>query len=260
MEACESGSMFQTLPNTTVIYATTAADPDESSWGTYCPPEDVINGTEVGTCLGDLYSVNWMENTESSLIMFETIKTQYDVVKTLTNLSHVSEYGTKSFDKDPIGDFQGNGNQSDFDTVWRNWDDYNPPKISMDSRDVKYAYLKRQAEKLGTPEAIAALQKETDEIRFQDNYFKTLSEATVGRVYELGKEESLRETMRKYDGIDFPCLKSAISTYENTCTSLGEYGLKYARVFVNLCNSEFKQDLLVLIPQVCHEVMYSFSE
>lgn len=65
MEACESGSMFVNLPKDINIYATSAANAHESSWGTYCPPNDFINGKAMGTCLGDLYSVNWMEDTES---------------------------------------------------------------------------------------------------------------------------------------------------------------------------------------------------
>lgn len=46
MEACESGSMFQDLlPTDTNIYATTAANSEESSYGTYCGDESSVNGT-----------------------------------------------------------------------------------------------------------------------------------------------------------------------------------------------------------------------
>jgi legumain len=38
LEACESGSMFLNLPTNTNIYALSAANPTESSWGYYCPP------------------------------------------------------------------------------------------------------------------------------------------------------------------------------------------------------------------------------
>ena len=31
------------------------------SGGTYYMPQDKVDGKEVGSCLGDLYSVNWME-------------------------------------------------------------------------------------------------------------------------------------------------------------------------------------------------------
>jgi legumain len=65
IEACESGSMFDgLLPNDLGIFVITAANPTESSWGTYCYPNDVINGTHINTCLGDLFSVNWLEDTE----------------------------------------------------------------------------------------------------------------------------------------------------------------------------------------------------
>lgn len=61
MEACESGSMFdKILSDDLNIYAVTAADDTQSSWGTYCPPNDTINGKHINACLGDLFSVNWM--------------------------------------------------------------------------------------------------------------------------------------------------------------------------------------------------------
>jgi legumain len=43
IEACESGSMFDKILRTDInVYAVTAANPYESSWGTYCPPHDVV--------------------------------------------------------------------------------------------------------------------------------------------------------------------------------------------------------------------------
>jgi len=65
LEACESGSMFTTLPTDINIFATTAANAKESSWGTYCSPDDKVDGKKIGSCLGDLYSVNWMEDTDA---------------------------------------------------------------------------------------------------------------------------------------------------------------------------------------------------
>lgn len=56
--------MFVKLPNNTGIYALSAANPSESSWGTYCSPDDVVGGKHIGSCLGDLFSVNFVEDTE----------------------------------------------------------------------------------------------------------------------------------------------------------------------------------------------------
>ena len=40
---------------------------------------------EIGSCLGDLYSVNWMQNADevssNDKLMNETLETQYNIVK-----------------------------------------------------------------------------------------------------------------------------------------------------------------------------------
>jgi len=75
LEACESGSMFEgKLETNKNIYAITAANAKESSWGTYCGNDAKVNGKSIGTCLGDLFSVNWMEDSESSNIKTESLK------------------------------------------------------------------------------------------------------------------------------------------------------------------------------------------
>jgi legumain len=51
--------MFVNLPKNTGIYALSAANPSESSWGTYCSPDDVVSGKHIGSCLGDLFSINF---------------------------------------------------------------------------------------------------------------------------------------------------------------------------------------------------------
>merc|ERR1712100_645387 len=63
LETCESGSMFQGL-STPGVYAVSAASPTESSWGTYCGSDAMVNGKSIGSCLGDLFSVNWMEDSD----------------------------------------------------------------------------------------------------------------------------------------------------------------------------------------------------
>ena len=85
LEACESGSMFQNLPNNTRIFASSASSADESSWGTYCDPDDKVNGVSIGSCLGDLYSVNWMEDTDSANVCKETIQEQFVAVQKKTD-------------------------------------------------------------------------------------------------------------------------------------------------------------------------------
>lgn len=76
LEACESGSMFQNILKDDInVYAITAANAEESSWGTYCYPDDEVDGVHMNTCLGDLFSVVWMEDSDSHDISKETLET-----------------------------------------------------------------------------------------------------------------------------------------------------------------------------------------
>jgi len=111
LETCESGSMFEgLLPEDLPVYAVTAANAKESSWGTYCDSQSTVGGKLVNSCLGDLFSVNWMMDTERTAEKPETLEEQYERVKKLTNKSHVMQYGQVSiFDKEYVSDFQGDG-------------------------------------------------------------------------------------------------------------------------------------------------------
>ena len=105
LESCESGSMFTSLANNTKIYALSAANPSESSWGTYCAPDDVVQGKHIGSCLGDLFSVNFLENTESSDLFSMSLTQQFNIIKTKTNQSHVMQWGDLSYNSDRVSDF-----------------------------------------------------------------------------------------------------------------------------------------------------------
>lgn len=97
MEACEGGSMFEGFDYKDLnVYALSATNSKVSSWGTYCRPNDVVDGVSIGSCLGDLFSVNWMEDTDAHSNMKETLKTQYTTVKKETTKSPVCEWGELS--------------------------------------------------------------------------------------------------------------------------------------------------------------------
>lgn len=58
--------MFKNFPTNLNIYAVTAANEEESSYAAYCDKDAFIGGKDIGSCLGDLFSVNWMEDTDAS--------------------------------------------------------------------------------------------------------------------------------------------------------------------------------------------------
>ena len=52
--------MFPNLTDKENIYAITATNATTSSWGTYCGSDAKVAGKKIKSCLGDLFSVNWM--------------------------------------------------------------------------------------------------------------------------------------------------------------------------------------------------------
>ncbi|KHJ93592.1 peptidase C13 family protein [Oesophagostomum dentatum] len=82
-------------------YAVTAAHRNESSYATYCHTDMKL------PCLGDEFSVNWMEDSDVKDINNETLDEQYWIVKNLTKRSHVMRYGDLRITSNPVAWFQG---------------------------------------------------------------------------------------------------------------------------------------------------------
>ncbi|KAK9101140.1 hypothetical protein Scep_024570 [Stephania cephalantha] len=77
LEACESGSIFEgILPEGLNIYATTASNAEESSWGTYCP----------GDFPGPPPNMRHAWETYIALLGWKTEKTYFCIIAMLFNL------------------------------------------------------------------------------------------------------------------------------------------------------------------------------
>jgi len=183
LEACESGSMFVNLPKDINMYATSASSPSESSWGTYCSPDDVVGGVSIGTCLGDLYSVNWMEDTDAADITKETLLSQYNTVKKLTDKSAVMQWGSLTFDSEVIGDFEGD------------LDNYTPTAkpikqkryidSSVNSRDIKLHYVLNKYNKNPSLENYLEMKMELNSRDYFDSKFQQLALAFGANADEI---------------------------------------------------------------------------
>lgn len=78
------------------------------SWGFYCPPHDKVDGKSLHSCLGDLYSINWMEDSDANILSGESLAAQFDRVKLETNKSHAQQFGDLEIAlTEPTSNFQG---------------------------------------------------------------------------------------------------------------------------------------------------------
>jgi len=244
LEACESGSMFEgLLPTDINVYATTASNAKESSWGTYCPPDDKVNGVELKSCLGDLYSVNWMENADE-VGKDETLKAQFDIVVKATSKSHVMAYGDMSFTSDPIGDFMGDSQNVNVTTS------STPKRKSTDvmSRDIPmhlayYNYLR------------------SDPADFEER--QRLADALVAEVSHRQKIDTLFYNLAKnvgteakfFDSAKAPgeclCCDEVHEAIEEKCGGYSDYSIQYARVVVNLCEVSDADTIIAALVPMC---------
>ncbi|KAJ4959061.1 hypothetical protein NE237_026172 [Protea cynaroides] len=251
LEACESGSIFEgLLPEGLNIYATTASNAVESSWGTYCPGEYPPPPPEYETCLGDLYSVAWMEDSDIHNLRTESLKQQYQLVKTRTENknfrygSHVQQYGDLGLSEEQLFLYLGTNPANDNSTFIQ---ENSLPSFSsaVNQRDADLLHFWQKFSKApeGSPRKLAAQKQFVDAMSHRmhiDQSIKLIGKLLFGM--EEGPEvlKAVRPAGQPLVD-DWDCLKTMVRTFETHCGSLSQYGMKHMRSLANICNVGIKQ-------------------
>ncbi|XP_044462854.1 vacuolar-processing enzyme-like [Mangifera indica] len=247
LEACESGSIFEgLLPGGLNIYATTAANAEESSWGTYCPGENPSPPPEYETCLGDLYSVAWMEDSDIHNLRTETLHQQYELVKRRTANdnsafgSHVMQYGDIGLGKDNLVIYLGT-NPANENYTFIDENSLRPSSKAVNQRDADLVHFWDKYRKApeGTSRKVEAQKQFIEAMSHRvhiDHSIKLIGKLLFG--IENGPE--VLNTVRPAGQPlvdDWDCLKSLVRTFETHCGSLSQYGMKHMRSIANICNA-----------------------
>ena len=229
-QTCESGSMFQKLASDSGIYAVSAASPTESSWGCYCSPDDVIMGKHIGPCLGDLFSVNWIEDSDESNAK-ESLQDQYEIVKKKTNRSKVMQWGDLSFLQDPVDDFIGKSKKGNLAT--ENIRLIRPLRAVGRKPASKSAHFNSRTNKLQSLSALyarershAVFQEMMEEMADMQRYDSSFNRLSV----RLGLTGSYNDK-----DLQSECIKETFEKYEQKCGRFSDYGLKYVSNFAEAC-------------------------
>ncbi|GFR88665.1 vacuolar-processing enzyme [Elysia marginata] len=237
VEACESGSMFFNFTQLSEInvFATTSASPDEPSHGCYY--DDVRK-----TFLGDVYSVNWMQDSDKENLKKETLAQQFKLVKSKTwGFSHVSEYGDLNISKKPVADFLGTLNSDSNSKPYHFHSGSTAPDPRLDAvpaEKVKEEILLRKIAQLTGDEReqhktelgkLWQIKKATEE------FFRFI----VGDVIQESLFEHFVKQPIKLS--DFPCYKQSVKLIMRLCPGLdvpqNYYAVRKLRVLANLCDS-----------------------
>jgi len=232
LEACESGSIFQDLLTAPNLKAVTAANAKQSSYATYCPPSDQVQNTSINSCLGDEFSIHWMEDSDKGKIMTETIKDQIDLVTPLVTKSQVQQFGEVALDDEPIGNFQGSNPSHGFLAVSKG----SSTQDLVDARDVELHLAHWQLERAHTPRDKQAAEQNIARVVAEraavDALFLEIAMAVVAQ--DAKAKQMLEHPVSHIS--DVQCHRSAIRTTERHCGFFNDYSMRHALLFANLCD------------------------
>jgi len=251
LESCESGSMFHNiLPPNMSIYATTAANPQQSSYAIY------YNNT-IGTYLGDEYSVRWMQDSTINWQNWESLIQQFANVESIVQMSQPQKYGDYAFDEEYIQDFQGYDKRfppktTVFDKKTFSKDHLMPSFEYADSRDVTLQILEHQyleSSTISEKKYYSTLLEHEINYRLHiDELFLNLTKL-VSKIDDNTTNEHLLTVYMQPN--NFQCLKQCYYSYSLQCEHWTDYSLKYVHTIVTLCELYDNDEILDSIKTLC---------
>jgi len=214
IEACESGSMFYGLLDPTMrIYAVTASTPEQSSYA--CCFDD-----HVGAYLGDVFSVNWLENSDNyENDVQETLIDQYRIVRNETNTSRVCMYGDISMLNFNLSTFIIYNNL----TNRRATREISSFAISMiESNYASFGMFIRKYRITGDDKYLAAAYNQMVEHQTMQNIFGKISLQNTDRCYPKSF-------------VDSRCMERRVNEFKQLFGELTDAKLPYLKVFGQDC-------------------------
>ncbi|KAH7717310.1 legumain 1 [Aphelenchoides avenae] len=258
IEACLSGSMFHGTAPELNVYAVTAANETVDSWGAYCPP---IQGCDPGnkslvcqleTCLGDVFSLNWIRDSAKHK-QGETLEQQFKTVQHETIVQKpdqpVSHYGNLSIAKQPVSDFEGVGSKEpkvvQYAEITGLWPSRDIPRMLLESR-------RNTALKRGNSEKAEKLQQELNDLEQSSRKL----ERYVHRVVHL-LTESMDHSAFSTSAVNKnpQCHSRVVKSFASKCSSVAKNpnALTYSSVFINLCNQYDTKKIVDTLDELCRE-------
>ena len=228
MEACYSGSMFLELPEGLNVYAITAADNHHSSYESHCPPNDVIDGKSLDTCLSCYWdnAMEWFMEGGADHTLDELFEHTHDVVQdhSTQNVSHFGDI--EEMGKLTLRQFMGDLPAKRFRSIAKD----NSEKIAKSDVPKHLAMWRAiRADKSESAAAMKAYQEEVykkakEEVEVMrlgralmnekaaDKAFKTAAE-----TYSVDCVRDLSMSLVKECGHSLPLSESTMNMLRNIC-------------------------------------------
>ena len=236
LEACHAGSMFYNLlPNNISIYTTTAANPKESSYAEYCSYDAKVNGTLIGSCLGDEYSCRFMEDIDSrpgDKLKDYTMQEQYEyLVKAVTG-SNVMQYGDLEIAKKSIYEFVNAQTKKFLRVVYKTIEIILPPlrfaeekkSVKINNENYRLEWYRMQAE-------------ESNDMEAEDEYYEEIAQqGRTTKIFDIFKKWFSLPERNHESKINFDCYRKVVNAYEKKCGMLIDRDFKFMTHIANFCS------------------------
>ncbi|XP_033627906.1 legumain-like [Asterias rubens] len=236
LEACESGSMFDNF-KIKDLYVTTASAPDESSYACYFDDK-------LGTFLGDVYSVRWMEDSDKANFNTETLLKQFKAIRRETNTSHVEKYGDLSIDKDTLGEYQGSG--SKFNNV-QVVDLADKPLGAVPSPEVPMAILHHRLMAAKDPSQRNEILQKIVQLGQAQQKMMSVLQSTVSTLLD-GDLVDKAMSRQGVQVTNWDCYKTSVRYFSDRCFPFKEndFALSLMYIVANLCErQEVSTDMIL---------------
>ena len=223
LDAPQSDSMFyKVLPTNISVYATTAAN----STACYCD-----SGV---ACLGDEYSVNFMEYIESrpgDQLKDYSMQDLYEYLVKIIESSQIRQFGDLTIAEKSIYEFINAQSKKFLGVVVRIVDILLPnfrfleedKNIKINVFDYRLEWYKMQAEQRNDLEA-------------ENEYYEEVTEeARLIKLFDIFKKHFKLPERNYDDKIDFNCYRKVVKNYGKYCGAFIDRDFKYMTHFANFC-------------------------
>ena len=230
LDASRTGSMFTNLPDNINIYAI-GPNGHEGSSAEYCGSEATVNGTLIGSCLGDVFSCRFMEDIESKSeeeLKTYTLQQQYEYLVNIIKDS-IGQFGDLNIAKKSLYEFFCKQSSNIYNKIKKGVKNLlplinnEPTKIKIKSENYRLEWYRMQAES-------------NNDISAENEYYdEIMAEGRVTKIFDLFKQKFNLSERNYNDKVDFNCYREVVKGYENKCGTLIDRDFKFMTHIANFC-------------------------
>ena len=210
---------------------------------------DFHTGTNLHTCLGDLYSVSWLEDADSAWNLRESLARQMAKVTKETKESHVQIFGDTSFASDFAGSFEGDAQDKKLEVAMLRGPVQNRKGVDARRATLSYYISKARAGLPGAREALDAELAFRTETTARFDAIAAAHGTSTGLLYW---DDDVVD-VASFDDETWDCYKAAVDAMRLSCPRgiNDEHVMDHLKILAGICAAAPASDVASTVRSVC---------